>query len=59
MAFPPNYNQERNSRSRSKAQKALDKQQKREDKAAQRKNERPPESNQDASAARTPDKEQT
>lgn len=43
MAFPPNYNQERNSRSRSKAQKALDKQQKREDKAAQRKNQSPPE----------------
>ena len=43
MAFPPNYNQERNSRSRSKAQKALDKQQKREDKAAQRKTQSPPE----------------
>lgn len=55
MAFPPNYNQERNSRSRSKAQKALDKQQKREDKSAQRKNVRPPENAQ--APARTPDKE--
>ena len=56
MAFPPNYNQERNNRSRSKAQKALDKQQKREDKSAQRKTERPPEENR--SAARAPDKDQ-
>jgi hypothetical protein len=56
MAFPPNYNQERNNRSRSKAQKALDKQQKREDKSAQRKSERPPEDNH--GAARTPDKDQ-
>ena len=55
MAFPPNYTQERNSRSRSKAQKALDKQQKREDKTAQRKTVRPPENAQ--SAPRTPDKE--
>jgi hypothetical protein len=55
MAFPPNYNQERNSRSRSKAQKALDKQQKREDKTAQRKNVRPPENSQ--APARVPDKE--
>lgn len=55
MAFPPNYNQERNSRSRSKAQKALDKQQKREDKSAQRKTVRPPENTQ--GAPRTPGKE--
>ena len=37
MAFPPNYSQERSSRSRGKAQKALDKQQKREEKSSQRK----------------------
>lgn len=37
MAFPPNYNQERNNRARAKAQKALDKQQKREEKSSQRK----------------------
>jgi len=37
MAFPPNYNQERNNRARAKAQKALDKQNEREDKSARRK----------------------
>lgn len=37
MAFPPNYNQERNNRARSKAQKALDKQNEREDRSARRK----------------------
>lgn len=40
MAFPPNYNQERNNRARAKARKALDKQQEREEKSAQRKKER-------------------
>ena len=39
MAFPPNYNQERNNRAKAKQQKALDKQNKRDDKAAQRKHE--------------------
>ena len=39
MAFPPNYNQERNNRAKAKQQKALDKQNKRDDKNAQRKNE--------------------
>ena len=39
MAFPPNYNQERNNRAKAKQQKALDKQNKRDEKAAQRKNE--------------------
>ena len=37
MAFPPNYNQERNGRARAKAQKALDKQSERDDKSARRK----------------------
>lgn len=37
MAFPPNYRQERNSRARIKAQKALDKRQKREEKSIDRK----------------------
>ena len=37
MAFPPNYNQERNNRARAKAQKALDKQSERDDKSARRK----------------------
>ncbi len=40
MAFPPNYNQERNNRARAKAQKALDKQVERDEKSAQRKRER-------------------
>jgi hypothetical protein len=40
MAFPPNYNQERNNRARAKAQKALDKQAERDEKSAQRKRER-------------------
>ena len=42
MAFPPNYNQERNNRARAKARKALEKQERREDKAAQRKTTREP-----------------
>ncbi len=54
MAFPPNYNQERNNRSRSKAQKALDKQQKRDDKAALRKAVRAPEP--EPGAAKMPEK---
>jgi hypothetical protein len=37
MAFPPNYNLERNNRARAKAQKLAEKQQRREEKAAQRK----------------------
>jgi hypothetical protein len=40
VAFPPNYNQERNNRARAKARKALDKQQERDEKSAQRKKER-------------------
>ena len=39
VAFPPNYNQERNNRAKAKQQKALDKQNKRDEKAANRKNE--------------------
>ncbi len=37
MAFPPNYNQDRNNRARAKARKALEKQTKRDEKSAQRK----------------------
>jgi len=55
MAFPPNYSQERSSRSRGKAQKALDKQQKREEKSAQRKTKPVSESN--SGAAKKPDKD--
>lgn len=51
MAFPPNYSQDRNNRTRMKARKALDKQLKREDKAAARKSERPPELQQPAAIA--------
>ncbi len=51
MPFPPNYNQERNSRSRVKAQKALEKQLKRDEKSSQRKQERPPEQGDEAVAA--------
>ncbi len=49
MAFPPNYNQERNNRAKAKQRKALEKQQMRLDKSSQRKHEaaapdvRPPE----------------
>ncbi len=43
MAFPPNYNQERNNRARAKARKALEKQERREDKSAQRKVAQEPE----------------
>ena len=39
VAFPPNYNQERNNRAKAKQQKALDKQHKRDEKSAQRKND--------------------
>jgi hypothetical protein len=39
MAFPPNYNQERNNRAKAKQQKALDKQNKRDEKSSQRKHE--------------------
>ncbi|MDE2444620.1 MAG: hypothetical protein KGO94_00470 [Alphaproteobacteria bacterium] len=39
MAFPPNYNQERNNRAKAKQQKAFEKLQKREDKSASRKHE--------------------
>jgi hypothetical protein len=39
MAFPPNYNQERNNRAKAKQQKAVDKQNKRDEKSAQRKHE--------------------
>ena len=37
MAFPPNYNQERNNRSKAKQRKAIDKQNKRDEKNAARK----------------------
>jgi hypothetical protein len=40
MAFPPNYNQERNNRARDKQRKAQEKLAKREEKSAQRKMER-------------------
>lgn len=43
MAFPPNYNQERNNRARAKARKALEKQERREGKSAQRKSAQEPE----------------
>jgi hypothetical protein len=39
MAFPPNYNQERNNRAKAKQRKALEKQQLRLDKSSQRKHE--------------------
>jgi hypothetical protein len=39
MAFPPNYNQERNNRAKAKQLKAIDKQNKRDNKSAQRKHE--------------------
>ena len=56
MAFPPNYNQERNNRARAKARKALEKQERREDKSAQRKAVQEPEKT--ASPAVTDSKEQ-
>ncbi len=40
MAFPPNYNQERNNRARGKQRKAEEKLARREEKAAQRKLEK-------------------
>jgi hypothetical protein len=57
MAFPPNYNQDRNQRARAKARKALEKQLKREEKSAQRKQDRPEPANESASAVE--EKEQT
>lgn len=39
MAFPPNYNQERNNRAKAKQLKAIDKQNKRDSKSASRKHE--------------------
>jgi hypothetical protein len=39
MAFPPNYNQERNNRAKAKQRKAIEKQNKRDEKSAQRKHE--------------------
>lgn len=39
MAFPPNYNQERNNRAKAKQRKAIEKQNKRDEKSATRKNE--------------------
>ena len=39
MAFPPNYNQERNNRAKSKQLKAIEKQNKRDQKSAQRKHD--------------------
>ena len=39
MAFPPNYNQERNNRAKAKQRKAQEKQEKRDEKSAQRKQE--------------------
>jgi hypothetical protein len=55
MAFPPNYNQDRNNRARAKARKALDKQQDREEKAAQRKRERAAEEQQSVAAPENPE----
>jgi hypothetical protein len=43
MAFPPNYSQERTTRARAKARKALDKQLRRDEKSALRKQDRPAE----------------
>ncbi len=57
MAFPPNYNQDRNNRARAKARKALDKQQDREEKAAQRKRERDAGEPQTQAAVQSPDTE--
>ncbi len=37
MAFPPNYNQERNNRARDKQRKAIEKQNKRDEKSQNRK----------------------
>lgn len=51
MAFPPNYNQERNNRAKAKQQKALDKQNKRDDKNAQRKHETQVEAQQSPAAS--------
>jgi hypothetical protein len=39
MAFPPNYNQERNNRAKAKQLKALEKQNKRDEKSATRKHD--------------------
>jgi hypothetical protein len=56
MAFPPNYNQDRNNRSRVKARKALEKQLKREEKSAQRKRERSIDAPDDSTAPRQEEK---
>ena len=58
MAFPPNYGQERNNRSRSKAQKTLDKQLEREEKSRQRKAQKAPDNDRPAATPGNPDKEQ-
>jgi hypothetical protein len=47
MAFPPNYNQERNNRAKAKQAKAVDKANKRDEKNAQRKQETEREAPQD------------
>lgn len=39
MAFPPNYNQERNNRAKAKQRKAIEKQNKRDEKSAHRKHD--------------------
>lgn len=50
MAFPPNYNQERNNRAKAKQAKAVEKQNRRDEKSSQRKHEPselvPPDQNQ-------------
>ncbi len=55
MAFPPNYNQERNNRARAKARKALEKQERREEKSSQKKVT--PETGEDARVNIQPDKD--
>jgi hypothetical protein len=55
VAFPPNYNQERNNRAKAKQQKALDKQNKRDDKNAQRKHEAHDDAQQSPSTTRKSD----
>ena len=42
MAFPPNYNQERNNRAKAKQRKALEKQEKRAEKSSERKHDAEP-----------------
>lgn len=57
MAFPPNYNQERNNRARAKARKALEKQLKRDEKSAQRKQDNPDTETQAAAVAKTEERD--